>query len=65
MRQRCDLRPRLFIEVLESALRQWRIEMGNAGLHLGDTLDNLVDLRFLDDILLFPSFGLEVARFFG
>ena len=55
VRQGCVLSPRLFTAVLEWALRQWRTEIGNAGFDLGDALDNLVDLRFADDILFFFS----------
>ena len=50
VQQRCDFSPRLFSAVPERALRQWRTEIGNAGFDLGDALDNLVDLRFADDI---------------
>ena len=62
VRQGCVLSPRLFTAVLEWALRQWRTEIGNAGFDLGDALDNLVDLRFADDILLFANSGPEVAQ---
>ena len=62
VRQGCVLSPRLFTAVLEWALRQWRTQIGNAGFDLGDAFDNLVDLRFADDILLFANFGPEVAQ---
>ena len=62
VRQGCVLSPRLFTAFLEWALRQWRTEIGNAGFDLGDALDNLVDLRFADDILLFANSGPEVAQ---
>ena len=62
VRQGCVLSPRLFTAVLEWALRQWRTEIGNAGFDLGDAFDNLVDLRFADDILLFANSGPEVAQ---
>ena len=64
MRQGCVLSPRLFTAVLEWVLRQWRTEIGNAGFDLGDALNNLVYLRFADDILLFANSGPEAAQIF-
>ena len=43
-------------------MRQWRTEIGNAGFDLGHATDNLADLRFADDILLFANSGPEVAQ---
>ena len=65
VRQGYVLSPRLFTAVLERALRQWRTEIENAGFDLGDARDNLVDLRFADDILLFANSGPDVAQILG
>ena len=62
VRQSCVLSPRLFTAVLERALRQWRTEIENASFDLGDARDNLVDLRFADDILLFANSGPDAAQ---
>ena len=43
-------------------MREWTGEIGNAGFDLGDALNNLVDLRFADDILLFANSGPETAQ---
>ena len=56
VQQRCVFSPRLFRAVPERALRQWKTETGNAGFDLGDALDNLVDLRFADDIFFLTPF---------
>ena len=44
---------RLFSSVLEMALSSWRAQMRAEGLSLEDNLKPLLDLRFVDDTLLF------------
>ena len=62
VRQGCFFSLQLLSAVLEWPLRKWKQQIGNAGFDLGDALDNLVDLRFADNILLFANSGPEVAR---
>ena len=62
VRQGCVLSPRLFCCVLQWALRKWRENSNNTGLDLGDGLQNLLDLRYADDILLFGTSANEVCQ---
>ena len=55
MRQGCVLGPRLFCSVLQLAMEDWRCDVSNNGLDLGDGGPPLLDLRFADDILLFAG----------
>ena len=55
VRQGCVLSPRLFCSVLQLAMEDWRCDVSNNGLDLGDGGPPLLDLRFADDILLFAG----------
>ena len=46
---------RLFCSVLQLAMEDWRCDVSNNGLDLGDGGPPLLDLRFADDILLFAG----------
>ena len=55
VRQGCVLSLRLFCSVLQLAMQEWRSDVLDNGLDLGDGGPPLLDLRFVDDILLFPG----------
>ena len=55
VRQGCVLSPRLFCSVLQLAMEDWRCDVSNNGLDLGNRGPPLLDLRFADDILLFAG----------
>ena len=55
VRQGCVLSPRLFCSVLQLAMEDWRRDVSNKGVDLGDGGPPLLDLRFADDILLFAG----------
>ena len=62
VRQGCVLRPGLFSCVLQMALKKWREHLQDGGLDFGDGGIPLLDLRFGDDILLFPTFFYYIFR---
>ena len=55
VRQGCVLSPRLFCSVLQLAMEDWRCDVSNNGLDLGDGGPPLLDLRFAVRILLFAG----------
>ena len=55
VRQGWVLSPRLFCSVLQLAMEDWRRDVSNNGLSLGDGGPPLLDLRFADDIVLFAG----------
>ena len=55
VRQGCVLSPRLLCSLLQVPMEDWRCDVSNNGLDLGDGGPPLLDLRFGDDILLFAG----------
>ena len=56
VRQGCALSPRLWCPVLQVTMRDWRCDVSNNGLDLGDGGQPSLDLRFADDIVLLAMF---------
>ena len=53
VRQGCVSSPRLFCSVLQLAMEEWRCDVSQNGLDLGNGGPPLLDPRFANDILLF------------
>ena len=64
MRRGCVLSPRLFCSVLQFAMGDWRRDVSNNGLDLGDGGPPLLDLHFADDILLFVGSSEKLGYLF-
>ena len=65
VRQGCVLSPRLFCSVLQLAMEEWRCDVSHNGLDLGDGGAPLLDLRFVDDILLFAGSAEQLGYMLG
>ena len=61
VRQGCVLSARLFTAVLQWAMSRWREKVRGHGINLEDGGDNLIDLRFADDLLLFAKTAAEAS----
>ena len=62
VRQGGVLSPRLFCAALELAMSEWRLAKPHGGINFGDAMLRLLDLRFADDILIFPNTIKEVQN---
>ena len=48
--------------MLQFAMRKWRLKVGDFGFGLSDGMPHLIELRFVNDILLFARSAMEIGK---